>query len=69
MNQLQRVETHSSIGARSTSVPIGRKLASAFLTMLMASVMIVWFGYLARGVVELAQWGMHHIRGIWSHTR
>jgi hypothetical protein len=37
--------------------------------MLMASVMIVWFGYLAWGVVELAQWGMHHVRGIWSHTR
>jgi hypothetical protein len=67
MNRLQRVETHSSISTRSTSIPIGRKLASAFLTMLMASAMVGWFGYLGWVVVELAQWGMHHIS--WSPTR
>jgi hypothetical protein len=65
MSELRRVESYSSIETRSASIPIGRKVASAFLVMLTVSVMIVWFGYLGWGVVELALWVLGHVRSIW----
>lgn len=46
-------------------MPIGRKLATAFLVMLIISVMIVWFGFLGWGVVALIQWVSDHIKSIW----
>jgi hypothetical protein len=65
MNEPPRVELHSSIRARSASVPIGRKLATAFLAMFIVSVMIVWFGSLGWGVVALVKWIWNHIRSMW----
>ena len=65
MNDLRRVELHSSIKARPAPVPISRKLATSFLGALIIVTMIVWFGFLGWGFVALLQWVMDHIRSIW----
>jgi type VI protein secretion system component VasF len=62
MNDHRRVDLHSSIKASSSSVPIGRKVATWLLAAFIILVMIVWFGFLGWGVVATLQWLLDFIR-------
>jgi type VI protein secretion system component VasF len=56
MNDLRRIELHSSTGARPSPAHIRRKVATWFLAAFILSVTIVWFGFLGWGAVSLGQW-------------
>jgi hypothetical protein len=46
---------------------MGRKVAITFLAILIASVMIVWFGFLGWGVIAALQGLLDCIKDFWTH--
>jgi hypothetical protein len=60
MINLRRVDLHSPIRAR-PSAQTGRKVAPWFLAIFIISVMIVWCGFLAWGVIVILQWLLDQI--------
>jgi hypothetical protein len=66
MNDHQRsLEPQNSLTeTRSSSVQAGRKAAIYFLAILIASTVIVWFGFLGWGFIAMLQWLLDCIKGL-----
>jgi hypothetical protein len=51
------------------AVPAGRKIAIFLLVVLIVAVMIVWFGFLGWGAVEVIRSTLVAIKGLWTGLR
>jgi len=68
MSETPRVDAHrSAMEPRRTSVALKRKLAIFALIALIIFVMIVWFGVLGWGAVEVMRQIIAIIKSIWSN--
>jgi hypothetical protein len=69
MNELQRSVRlqDPSTRARSSSPPAGRKAAVYLLAILIASTMVVWFGFLGWGFIAILQGLLDYIKDFATH--
>jgi hypothetical protein len=69
MSDLQRSARlqHRPAKSRLSSAQTARKVAIYFLAVLIASVMIVWFGFLGWGFVAILQRALDWARDFWMH--
>jgi hypothetical protein len=66
MNDLRRIELQDPlIKSRLSFAQASRKIA-IFLAVLIASVMIIWFGFLGWGVIAILQWLLDCIKSFWT---
>jgi hypothetical protein len=67
MSELTRVDIHrSAIEPRHTSLALKRKVAIFTLIAVIIFVMIVWFGVLGWGAVEVLRQVIAIVKSIWS---